>query len=225
LDWAYISGFFDGEGGTTVEAPKRTRVLVPIVVITQKSRGVLDDIATFLKAHGIRSRSALSNSGINSLRIGRIKDIISFLSHLTLTVKARQVEASLDHLRGRNTGNELLSIFNEKFLAGRRPRAPLVGREWNRDLTRAEANLLAGLERGRASSVARNCLKQSGLLAIVLKPPDVLGVQDVARALGVERLRARYLTSLMRRHGLAQCELHYHSQTRTLVCKRMISGC
>ena len=141
---------------------------------------------------------------------------------MTLTVKTRQAEASLDYLRGNITGNDLLSIFKEEHLAGRRRRAPFVGREWNFHLTHKEALRFAGLERAKASAIARNCLKPYDLRAIVMKLPRVFGIQDVALALAVPKLRARYITYLMRREGFVQGELHYDSHTRTLICKRII---
>jgi len=69
LDGGYISGFFDGEGGITIDAPKESRVLVLSVGITQKSKEVLESIAGFLRTHGISSRFAVSAGGINSIRI------------------------------------------------------------------------------------------------------------------------------------------------------------
>jgi hypothetical protein len=222
LDWAYISGFFDGEGGITIDAPKDSRVLVLTVGIAQKSKEVLEIIAGFLRTHGISSRFFVSGPGINNPRIGRIKDIISFLSRLTLTVKARQAAASLDYLRGRISGNELLSIFKEEYLAGKRRFAPFVRREWNFSLTHEEANRLAELERARASATARKCLRPADLRAMVVELPLCFGIQDVALALAVPKQRASYIVKLMRREGLIVGELHYHSHTRTLVCKRII---
>jgi hypothetical protein len=221
LDWTYISGFFDGEGGITIDAPKGSRVLVLTAVIAKKSKEVLEIIAGFLRSHGISSRFAVSGAGINSLRIGRIKDIISFLSHLTLTVKARQVEESLDYLRGHITGNDLLSIFNQEYLAGRRRFKPFVHREWNFRLTHEEATRLASRERAEASVVARNCLRRSDLPTMVMKLPRVFGVQDVALAFDVPKRRARYMINLMRRDGLVLAELRHNSHTRTLICKRI----
>ena len=190
--------------------------------IAQKSKEVLENIALFLGTYGISSRFATSGGGINSLRIGRVKDIISFLSHLTLTVKARQAEASLDYLRGHITGNDLLSIFKEEYLSSRRRFAPLAGRARNFYLTHEEAILLARQERAEASAVARNCLTRSDLRSMVTHLPRVFSVQDVAVALAVPKQRARYIISLMRRDGLVLTELHYHSHTRTLTCKRMV---
>jgi len=62
------------------------------VSIAQKRREVLEKIAAFLQAYGISSRFAISGAGIGSLRIGKIKDIISLFSHLTLVVKADKLK-------------------------------------------------------------------------------------------------------------------------------------
>lgn len=222
MDWAYISGFFDGEGGITIDARKGSRVLVLITAIAQKNNEVLEIIGAFLVAHGIVSQLTVLQTGIYSLRIRRIKDIISFLSHLTLTVKARQVEATLNYYRGNITGNDLLSIFKEEYLAGRRRRLPVPAKEWNFHVTHKEAIRLAGLERAEASATARNCLKPSDLRTMVMKLPFVFRVQDVMLALGVPKQRASYLVKLMRCEGFVAGELRYHSHTRTLVCKRAI---
>ncbi len=190
--------------------------------VAEKSKEVLENIALFLGTYGISSRFATSGGGINRLRIGRVKDIISFLSHLTLAVKARQAEASLDYLRGHIPGNDLLSIFKGEYLSGRRRSAPLVGRELNFYLTHEGAILLARHERAEASAVARNCLTRSGLRRMVMDLPRVLCVQDVAVALAMSKQRTRYIISLMRRDGLVLAELRYRSHTRTLTCKRMV---
>ncbi len=205
-----------------MDAPKGSRVLVLSVGISQKSKEVLEIIARFLKAHGISSRFAVSGAGINSLRIERIKDIISFLSHLTLIVKLRQAEASIDYLRGRITGNELLSIFREEHLGGRRRFAPFPRREWNFDLNHEQAKRLAEQERGKASAKARNCLNSDDLRAMVFKLPLSFGIQDVADSFSVSKQRASYIVKLMRRQGFVVGELRYHSHPRTLVCKRTI---
>jgi len=220
LDWAYISGFFDGEGGIAIEATKNSGVLILTVGITRKSKEVLEIIAGFLRTHGMSSRFSVSGEGISSLRIGGIKDIISFLSHLTPTVKARQAEASLDYLRGSITGNEMLSVFKKEYLRGRRRFAPLVRRKWNFGLTHEEANRLVKQERAAASAKARNCLTPSDLRAMFLELPLSFGIQDVAQALSVPRQRVSCIVKLMRCKGFAVGELRYHSHTRTLVCKR-----
>ncbi len=203
-----------------MEARKGTRVLVLCVDMAQKNREVLELIAAFVHQWGINSRLVLSSTGIFHLRIWRIKDIISFLSHLTLVVKARQVQASLDYLEGRITGNNLLSIFNEDFLMGRRRRVPLGGREWNRVLTHAEANAFAKKERSEAAMAARNCMTKSDRSQMVLKLPPIFDVKDAANMMGVNTQRARYVISLMRRDGLIKSEIH--SRSRTLVCTRLI---
>jgi len=222
LDWVYISGFFDGEGGISVHAPKVSNVLVLTVGITQKSKEVPLKIAAFLRTQGIGSRFTLNKLGIHNLRIGRVKDIISFLSHLTLEVKARQVDASLDYLRGRITGNELLSIFKEEYLAGRRRQLPLVSREWNFGLTHEEALRIAKRVRAEASATARNSLKPSDIRLMVLKLPSIFGVKDVMLAFRVPKHRASYLVRLMRREGFVLGEVRGHSRKRTLVCRRVI---
>jgi hypothetical protein len=222
LDWGCISGFFDGEGGITIDAPKGSRVLVMNVTIAQKNKEVLEIIQTFLAAQGIGSRILVLVTRVYSLKIWRIKDIISFLSHLTLTVKARQVETTLRYYQGNITGNELLSIFKEEYLVGRRRHPPFLSREWNFHLTHKEALRLAGLDRSKAAQRARNCLEISDIREMVMKLPTVFGVQDVMRVFGVPKTRASYLVRLMRRNGFVVGNLHYHSNTRTLVCRRQI---
>ena len=63
MDWAYISGFFDGEGGIGVDAPKDSRVPVLSVGITQKGKEVLESIARFLRTYDVSSRYAVSAGG------------------------------------------------------------------------------------------------------------------------------------------------------------------
>ena len=222
MDWECISGFFDGEGGITIDAPKGSRVLVLTITLSQKNKEVLEIIGAFLAAQGIGSRLMVLGNGVYNLKIWRIKDIISFLSHLTLTVKARQVETTLGYYQGNVTGNELLSIFKEEYLVGRRRHPPFLSREWNFPLTHKEAIRLAGQDRSKAAQRARHCLVPSDVRGMVMKLPLVFGLQDVMLAFGVPKPRASYLVRLMRREGFVVGELHYHSNTKTLVCKRQI---
>ncbi len=222
MDWEYISGFFDGEGGISIDSPKGSRVLVLSVTMAQKNKEVLEIIRTFLAVQGISSHLRRLVTGVYSLKIWRIKDIISFLSNLTLTVKARQAETALSYYQGNMTGNELLSIFKDEYLAGRRRHPPFPSRQWNFYLTHKEALKLAGQDRSKAARRARKFLELSDIRGMVVRLPLVFGIQDVMLTFGVPKRRATYLVRRMRCEGFVVGKVHYYSNTRALVCKRQI---
>ena len=55
MDWQYIAGFFDGEGGVTWNKNQTGRYY-PYLTISNTNRNVLDGINKFLVTHGIRSK-------------------------------------------------------------------------------------------------------------------------------------------------------------------------
>jgi hypothetical protein len=190
--------------------------------MAQKNKEVLEIIRSFLAAQGIGSHLRRLVTGVYSLKIWRIKDIISFLSHLTLTVKARQAETTLSYYQGNTTGKELLSIFKDEYLAGRRRHPPFSNREWNSCLTHKEALKLAGQDRPKAARRARKFLELSDIREMVVRLPPVFGIQDVMLTFGVPKRSATYLVRRMRREGFVVGNVHYYSNTRALVCKRQI---
>ncbi len=88
MNWDYIAGFFDGEGCFTIYYDKNNRVKYQIS-ISQTTKGVLEEIQQFLGYGNIYNADHKGNknwkeswSFAYSLRIGKRKDILSFLSKI-----------------------------------------------------------------------------------------------------------------------------------------------
>ena len=84
--WAYVAGFFDGEGSISISG---SQVRSPrfVIQIAQKSRIVLDKIQTFLSTRGINSRvyartDAAHVNGMHNLYIGTADDVLKFLRNV-----------------------------------------------------------------------------------------------------------------------------------------------
>ena len=109
----------------SIDRRPNIRVLVLTATIAQKDHAVLKQMAEFLRANGISSNLKTLKTGVGSLKITRIGDVIRLFTRLSLVVRARQVETSLQYLNGEITGNESLMVFQEEYLGGRRRVSPL----------------------------------------------------------------------------------------------------
>ena len=100
--WAYVAGFFDGEGHL------RSTGLGKYFVLTQSSRRVLDEIAEFLREHEIRSaiyEAKHSNPkwspSVFHLYVTRTPDIIRIIENIRpwLIVKKQVAEDMWRHAK------------------------------------------------------------------------------------------------------------------------------
>ena len=108
VDWMYVGGFFDGEGGVSVAARAWSNTLALKVTMGQKSQGILKRIQAFLLNQGIHSVIYPSKKGVRTLEIGRVEDLTRFLSFVPSIVKRKQVSCALQYLRGEMSGNTLI---------------------------------------------------------------------------------------------------------------------
>lgn len=179
---------------------------------------VLDSSELFLQSKEQVRASGL-RGGTYNLKTSRIKDIISFLSRLTLTVKARQVETTLSHDQGDVTGKESFSAFEkEECLARPRRHRTLLSRDWNFPSTCKEPIGLISPDLTKAVQRARNRLGPPDVHGIVMKLPPAVGVRDVMPAFGSPKQTACHLARLTRPGGCVGGELHHHSDASTLAC-------
>ena len=86
INWAYVSGFFDGEGNIDGKRPRLT--------IVQKPQEPLVEIARFLSTHGIHSTITHRTSqykikglsygrrNLHALRINRQKDVLQMCANM-----------------------------------------------------------------------------------------------------------------------------------------------
>lgn len=116
ITWAYIAGFFDGEG-SVFQARPRISALVSIV---QAEQHVLQEIQQFLVQHCIpsvvRAKSMCSTYRKPQwvLSISKNADTIKFLSHILPYLQVKRVLAQdvirfsvlYPNLRGRIGGNQ-----------------------------------------------------------------------------------------------------------------------
>jgi len=220
MNWQYISGFFDGEGGVSIDSHQSVRVLILSASFAQKDQTVLDHIADFLQTRGIASTIRTATTGVHSLKVTRIRDAFNLFTRLNLAVKARQVETSLRYLRGEITGNELLLIFEEEFHAGRRRFSPLQSRELTHYLRHSEAVKLAGQERSQASRITRNCLNAEDIRLITASMPVDFEVRDVMSSFEGSKNRAYHLIRVMRSQGLVVCKRSYRPHHGRMILTR-----
>ena len=69
VDWMYVGGFFDGEGGVSVAARAWSNTLALKVTMGQKSQGILKKIHVLLLTQGIHSVIYRPKMGISTLEI------------------------------------------------------------------------------------------------------------------------------------------------------------
>src|SRR5947208_8699022 len=107
MDWAYIAGFFDGEGTIGTTSQRHTRIYTYWRLgISQKRRKdvVLDKIREFLQAQGIRCKiKPACGIKCETLDICAKDSIVLFLENCLpyLVVKKDKTELALAHIKSR----------------------------------------------------------------------------------------------------------------------------
>ncbi len=223
VDWMYVGGFFDGEGGVSVGARSWSNTLALKVTMGQKSQGILEKIQAFLLTQGIRSVIYRPKTGVRSLEIGRVEDLTRFLSFVPSIVKRKQVSCALQYLRGEIPGNTLIKVFDEEHTKLRRKSTPMKGLRMRFPLTKLEAVSLADelSLKSRQAAIRQNYLSRMRRRASIL--PPVFGVKDVERAFGVSRGRAQRLARLMEKEGLVACSYEkVPPRFHKLKCERLL---
>jgi hypothetical protein len=205
VNWTYVSGFFDGEGGITVVSRIGSNVLALKATICQRSLEVLLRIKTFLQMLGIHSVVYASKTRANVLEVRRADDLVRFLRHLRTIVKRRQVETALDYLEGRITGNTLLEVFDQEFREHKRKGDPKSKLGLRFPFTRFEAVEAAGVKSAEARIKGNQRSFRERMERRVFSLPPVFGVKEIQRIIGVSKPRAQALGRLMEREGLVRC--------------------
>ncbi|MDE1852684.1 MAG: LAGLIDADG family homing endonuclease [Thaumarchaeota archaeon] len=204
VDISYISGFFDGEGAIHVTVAPGSSLLTLRVTMCQKSIEVLRAIRSALMLLGIYSAISKYASGMYTLAIIRIDDVVRFLRSVQSVVKKRQVRAALDYLEGRVTGNSLLRVLEEEHVRHRRKTSPLRILGPRFPLTRTRALEISAIESGEARIAGNRRAFQSRLRRRMLSLPPRFGTNDIQRIIGVSKPRAQVIGILMEREGLVK---------------------
>ena len=201
MNWDYVSGFFDGEGGITVNGRAGANALALKVTICQKSLDVLRRIKTILALVGIYSVIYTFRTGLHTLEIGRADDLSRFLRSVKSIVKGRQVKTALDYLEGSIGGNTLLKIYEGEYLKHKRKTNPLRRIGLRFPMTRPQAVEAAGIlsRQGSRTSSRKHFLKR--LQGRVCSLPRIFDVKDIERVIGVSKPRAQVIGNLMVREG------------------------
>jgi hypothetical protein len=150
--WSQLSGYFDGDGNVGLEVAKR--VLRFKIRFVDTWRPQIDSIASFLAQQGIACGCVGKGDKRGTWQAAYRLDIVEVDSVLKTaksmlmgTVKKRtELQAVIDYLEGRKTGNQILEVFNEAVKAGRR-RGKV--RFEDLPLTREEGLRLSQLENAR----------------------------------------------------------------------------
>jgi len=100
MNWAYIAGFFDGEG-CIARLHGRSRFIYWRIVIAQQKRQVLDDIQTFTHYGNVyRTRNGKMKYGIlYQYVIARQEDVLAFIQNVFRysIVKRPKLQNALEH--------------------------------------------------------------------------------------------------------------------------------
>lgn len=222
VNWSYVSGFFDGEGGISVSGRLGANALALKVTICQKSDEVLRKIKKFLSLAKIHSAIYVMPTGLNTLEIGRLDDLARFLRSVRVVVKRRQVATALAYLEGRVSGNTLIHVFDQECRLHKRKKSPLKNIGLRFPMTRLEAVRAAEIKaaEGRIRGIHLSFRKRVRQRALLL--PRVFDVKDIQRVIGVSRTRSQLLARIMERHGLVKCRFEkVPPRFHKLVCERI----
>jgi len=200
VNWSYVSGFFDGEGGICIYYGGSRRTLRLAFGLSQKSREVLDIIKTFLDTNGIHSTVGAPRNRTPYLRVNRAEDMVRMSKKMSLVVRDRQVRAARGYLEGKLTGREFLEVLNEEAKIGRR--RPIIPEEirLRYPLTRREARIAALEKACKAGNAANRNKMREKLLNVLPSLPVSFTSSDLMDALGVRRSAAlkegKYMESI-----------------------------
>lgn len=204
VNWTYISGFFDGEGGITVVSRIGSNALALKATIVQRSLEVLTKIRAFLTLWGIHSVIYAYETTANTLEVRRADDLVRFLRHLRTIVKRKQVELALEYLEGRISGNALLQVYDMGFREHKRKGNPMSKPGLRFPMTRFEAVEAAAAKSFEARMKGQQRSYRERIERRVLSLPPIFGVKDIEEVIGVSKPRAQVLGNLMVKEGLVK---------------------
>lgn len=220
ISWDYVSGFFDGEGSITVEAPAGSGVLVISLTFSQKYRPLLEAVAAFLNTNGIYGTIYPTKETVNEIRARRIGDICRLLSKMNLFLKREQALAVLSYYNGAITGNKLLRIFDSEYRLGKRRSTPMKpGLDFRLRHTQAVIN--ANNARAAAARKVNLKLTREAPMEAVKLLPDPFVSADVARAFGCSQVGGLYRIHRMEENGLVSCRKVGTRGQGKMVCTKL----
>jgi len=133
MDWQYITGFFDGEGGTHIgysrafKAGKYYKTPRLQITMVNTNKSVLEKISSFLRASGIvcgiyHQRQKPPRGTSFSLRITSLEALDQFISHVEPFVIAkadvfRIVKETLAFMKNRHPSKKSRVRWNSNDLA------------------------------------------------------------------------------------------------------------
>ncbi len=127
LDWRSFTEFFEGESAVRI----RTRGANPCVVrvsvsISQLWRPKLEQTLSFLASEGVSGSIVHDRGSISILEVRTATSLKSLLRAMEpfANLKKKQIEAALDYLEDRITGEQLFQIMEAEFRDGKRRTAP-----------------------------------------------------------------------------------------------------
>jgi len=177
ITWEGVALLFDGEGTVTAYVAPRGLVVKPRLTIALKPRQPLERVAQFLKTQGIESRIHLVV--VHHLDVARKDDMIKMAKQMIphSIVKKRQLEALVDYIEDKITGDEFLSILMEEYEKGYRRLPPPIP-PYSIPYTHSEGISLRARISGLYSAIARGFdaeLRErlSELETIYLKPSPI----------------------------------------------------
>ncbi len=206
INWSYVSGIFDGEGSFNLDLRPGSGVIVIVAQISQKNRNLLERLAEFLAASGIKSRVTRNARQISELKVGRISQLRKLILRMNLVLKHEQALAVLAYYDGKITGNQLLEVFDREYKEGRRRSTPLR-KGLTFPLSYVEAIRRAQEVRVTAARMSHKTDRSRRLQMRANSLPTEFDVRDMAERFKCSPTNARYLIRAMEASGLVSCNL------------------
>lgn len=196
--WKQLAGYFDGDGSLLV----RIRIFTINIMANWSDcyKPQIDNVDHFLQSEVMTTPNIfLSNrpkSKVWNLRLTERGGLLRALNPMLpwLFKKRSQVQAGIDYLEDRVTGDQLIARFNEAINLGMRSSNKIAGKQpWNKRQGTRLAHALAGRERSDLKHLlTRSKLKEAalgymelGISVEMLAERYNVNVSELARALQV----------------------------------------
>ena len=120
MNWDYLAGFFDGDGSINFLLQRNRNVLDFSLDIYQEDASVLRSLRAFLESEGIMGAEIRMSHRAYEIRWRNKKSILRIATNLVdrTVVKRQQLQAIIDYLESRITGDDFVRVMNEKWFRG-----------------------------------------------------------------------------------------------------------
>ena len=131
MDWRSFTEFFEGEGAVRIMTRSANHCVVRVSVsISQRWKPKLEQTLSFLVSEGVSGSIVRDRGNISILEVRTAESLKSLLGAMKpfAYLKKKQIEAALDYLEDKITGDQLFQSMEAEFHAGKRRTAPTCPR-------------------------------------------------------------------------------------------------